>query len=101
MDVIVIEGRGETQLKLPGVQPPRIYESYEDLKEVLVYASRQNIQPQKNNGIAVSTVYSREAVVAQDNTGPREFLPITVDNGTTSAAVRPNREQRGLCCKKW
>ena len=36
VDVIVIEGRGETQLKLPGVQPPRIYESYGDLKEVLV-----------------------------------------------------------------
>ncbi|WP_146134135.1 DUF6908 domain-containing protein [Chlorogloea sp. CCALA 695] len=96
VDVIVIEGRGETQLKLPGVQPPRIYESYENLKEVLVYASRQSVQPQENNGIAVSGVYSREAVVAQNNTQSREFLPITVDDSITSTTVRSNREQRGI-----
>jgi predicted RNA methylase len=91
IDVIVIEGRGETELKLPGVQPPRIYESYEDLKEVLVYASRQNIQPQKNNGVTLQGIHSRETLVSNVSYKPRS--PVSLDNGTDSRTIEPNRER--------
>jgi C-terminal domain on Strawberry notch homologue/P-loop containing NTP hydrolase pore-1 len=94
VDVIVIEGRGETALKLPGVQPPRIYENYEDLKEVLVYASRQSIQPQKNNGIALQGIYARSSVDTKGIEPGGGFTPtFTVDNSATSRAIEPNREQ--------
>ena len=91
VDVIVIEGRGETQLKLPGVQPPRIYESYEDLKEVLVYASRQSVQPQENNGIALQGIHSREALVSNVSYKPRS--PVGLDNSIDSRTIEPNRER--------
>ncbi|WP_148298161.1 DUF6908 domain-containing protein [Synechocystis sp. PCC 7509] len=96
VDVIVIEGRGETELKLPGVQPPRIYESYEDLKEVLVYASRQSIQPQKNNEIALQGVYAGSSVDTEGIEPGGGFTPFTVDDGGTSRTIEPDREQRGI-----
>ena len=96
IDVIVIEGRGETELKLPGVQPPRIYENYEDLKEVLVYASRQSVQPQKNNGIALQGVYAGSSVDTEGIEPGGRFTTFTVDNGGTSRIIEPNREQGGI-----
>jgi hypothetical protein len=94
VDVIVIEGRGETQLKLPGVQPPRIYESYEDLKEVLVYASRESVQPQENNGIALQGIHSRETLVSNVSYKPRS--PVGLDNSVASRGTEPDREPRRI-----
>ena len=96
IDVIVIEGRGETELKLPGVQPPRIYESYEDLKEVLIYASRQSVQPQKNNGVALQGIYARSSVDTKRIELGGGFTTLTVDDSGTSRTIEPDREQRGI-----
>ncbi len=96
IDVIVIEGRGETELKLPGVQPPRIYENYKDLKEVLIYASRQSVQPQKNNGIALQGVYAGSSVDTKRIELGGGFTTFTVDDGGTSRTIEPDREQRGI-----
>lgn len=35
IDIIVIDGRGKSALKLPGVAAPKIYESFDDLKTLL------------------------------------------------------------------
>ncbi|QUY45520.1 strawberry notch C-terminal domain-containing protein [Acaryochloris marina] len=35
LDLIVIEGRGKSQLPLPAVEPPKIYESFEELRGLL------------------------------------------------------------------
>ncbi|WP_146134077.1 DUF6908 domain-containing protein [Chlorogloea sp. CCALA 695] len=94
IDVIVIEGRGETELKLPGVQPPRIYESYEDLKEVLVYASRQSVQPQKNNGITLQGIHPREALVS--NISYKSRPTIGLDNSVDSRGTESDREPRRI-----
>jgi len=94
IDVIVIEGRGETQLKLPGVEPPRIYESYEDLKEVLVYASRQSVQPQKNNGVTLQGIHAGSSVDTKGIELGGGFF--TVDDGGTSRTIETDREQRGI-----
>ncbi len=94
IDVVVIEGRGETELKLPGVQPPRIYKSYENLKEVLVYASRQSVQPQKNNGITLQGIHSRETLVSNVSYKSRPTLGL--DNSIDSRTINPNRKPGGI-----
>ena len=46
LDVIVIEGRGKSELPLPAAQVPRIYESFAELREVLDDAINRNTQLQ-------------------------------------------------------
>jgi len=96
IDVIVIEGRGETQLKLPGVQPPRIYESYENLKEVLINAiqRQQFAQPKRDSGITLQRVHTGTAL--DPNIPDRNGTPPTVDNSVSSRAVDSDRRQGGV-----
>ena len=97
IDVILIEGRGETQLKLPGVQPPRIYESYEALKEVLVHAiisqQQQSTQQNRSTGVTLQRVYSGQTLDTGTNKYGTDTSP-ALDNGASSKSVEPNREPR-------
>jgi C-terminal domain on Strawberry notch homologue/P-loop containing NTP hydrolase pore-1 len=47
LDVIVIEGRGKSSLPLPAAQVPKIYTSFEELREVLNNAVYKNIGLQR------------------------------------------------------
>ncbi|MGB6014934.1 MAG: strawberry notch C-terminal domain-containing protein [Nodosilinea sp.] len=40
IDFISIAGQGSTELRLPGAQPPRLYDRYNDLREVVIHAAR-------------------------------------------------------------
>lgn len=40
IDFISIAGQGSTDLRLPGAQAPRIYNRYDDLREVVIHATR-------------------------------------------------------------
>ncbi|WOD37183.1 DUF6908 domain-containing protein [Nodosilinea sp. E11] len=40
IDFISIAGQGSTDLRLPGAQAPRIYDRYNDLREVVIHAAR-------------------------------------------------------------
>jgi hypothetical protein len=40
IDFISIAGQGSTDLRLPGAQAPRIYDRYDDLREVVIHAAR-------------------------------------------------------------
>ncbi|MBE9160048.1 strawberry notch C-terminal domain-containing protein [Nodosilinea sp. LEGE 06152] len=40
IDFISIAGQGSTDLRLPGAQAPRIYNRYDDLREVVIHAAR-------------------------------------------------------------
>ncbi len=97
IDVIVIEGRGETALKLPGVQPPRIYESYEDLKEVLIYATKQQlVQPPRNKEIALRGVYSGQAVDTNISDRPPAGISLDLDDSVSASISQPDRESGGV-----
>ena len=97
IDVIVIEGRGETELKLPGVQPPRIYESYENLKEVLIYATKQQlVQPPRNKGIALRGVYSGQAVDTNISDRPSAGISFNLDDSVSASISQPDRESGGV-----
>lgn len=96
IDVIVIEGKGETQLKLPGVEPPRRYESYEALHEVLVHAVQQQqpTQSSRDSGITLREVYAGSSV--DTDIRDRYITAPAVDNSASSTSVEPNREQGGI-----
>ncbi len=76
LDVIVIEGRGKSSLPLPAAQVPRIYTSFEELREVLndaIYHNhqlqrlselREDLDPQRGNG---SESVSSEGAVRSEN----------------------------------
>jgi hypothetical protein len=97
VDVIVIEGRGETQLKLPGVQPPRIYESYEDLKEVLIYATKQQlVQSPRDTGIALRGVYSGQAVDTNISDRPSRGISLDLDDSVSASISQSDRESGGI-----
>lgn len=76
LDIIVIEGRGKSSLPLPAAQVPRIYTSFEELREVLTHAVhhnhqlqrlpelRENLDPQRGIG---SEPVSSESAVRHEN----------------------------------
>ncbi len=97
IDVIVIEGKGETELKLPGVQPPRIYESYENLKEVLVYATKQQrVQPQRDTGVVLREVYSGQAVDTNISDRPSAGISFNLDDSVSARISQSDRESGGV-----
>lgn len=98
VDVIVIEGIGETQLKLPGVQPPRRYESYEALKEVLIHAVQQqhNHEPSRNSGVTLRGVYSRQTLDTDLSDESQRRTSSDLDNGASADATDRNREPGGV-----
>jgi hypothetical protein len=92
IDVILIEGKGETQLKLPGVEPPRIYSNYETLKEVLVYATEQQfVQPRRDTGITLSGVRAGETLDTNIFNSSRRRSTFNVDDSVS--AILPQRDR--------
>ena len=93
LDVIVIEGRGKSSLPLPAAQVPRIYTSFEELREVLTHAIhhnnqlqglpelRENLDPQR--GIGSEPIFSESAVRHENddvrNLSRSDELPDRVD----------------------
>lgn len=98
IDVIVIEGKGETQLKLPGVQPPRRYESYEALKEVLVYAleQQQSLESNRNPGITLRGVHSRSALDTDISNSERRRTSLSLDNGVSANSADSDNQPTGV-----
>jgi predicted RNA methylase len=98
IDVIVIGGIGETQLKLPGVEPPRRYESYEALNEVLIHAVQQqhNHEPNRDSGTTLRKVYSGSALDTNLSHESQRRPSFNLDNGVSTDAIEPNREPRGV-----
>jgi len=98
IDVILIEGRGETQLKLPGVEPPRVYSSYDELKEVLIYAVRQqqSVESSRDTGITLPGIHARSSL---DTNISYEYSKSTtpgLDDSISATAVESDREPRGI-----
>lgn len=99
IDVIVIEGKGETQLKLPGVEPPRRYESYETLKEVLIYAAQQqpSFEQNRNSGITLRGIYSGSALDTGASIRYRENTPpTTLEDSASSSPAKPDQQLGGV-----
>ncbi len=97
IDVILIEGRGETQLKLPGVEPPRIYSSYEELKEVLTYATKQQlVQPQRNIGITLPGIRAGSSLDTEVSSRYSQVTFFALDDSISSEAVGTDRERGGI-----
>ncbi len=94
IDVIVIEGKGETQLKLPGVQPPRRYESYEALHEVLVHAIQQQpTQSSRDSGITLRGIYSGSALDTGASIRYRENTPpTTLEDSASPSPAKPDQQ---------
>ncbi len=98
IDVILIDGRGETQLKLPGVEPPRVYASYESLKEVLIYAVRQqqSVESSRDIRITLPRIHARSSLDTNLSHEYRESATPSLDDSISAAAVESNREQGGI-----
>lgn len=96
IDVIVIEGRGETQLKLPGVQPPRVYESFEALFEVLIDAVQQQQSTQQERDPRITLREFHAGSSLDTNIRDKYITAPSVDNSASSTTVEPDREQGGV-----
>ncbi|WP_148298185.1 DUF6908 domain-containing protein [Synechocystis sp. PCC 7509] len=99
IDVIVIEGRGETELKLPGVEPPRVYSSYNELKEVLIYATtrqQQSVKSSRDTEITLPTVYARSSLDTNIPYEYRESATTCLDNSISATTVRADRVPRRI-----
>ena len=96
INVIVIEGKGETQLKLPGVEPPRRYESYEALNEVLVHAIQQQQSTQQERDPRITLREFHAGSSLDTDIRDRYITAPAMDNSASSTSVGSNREQRGI-----
>ena len=99
IDVVVIEGRGETELKLPGVEPPRIYSSYNELKEVLIYATtrqQQSVKSSRDTEITLPTVYARSSLDTNITHEYKGSATTGLDDSISATTVRADREPRGI-----
>lgn len=94
VDVIVIEGRGKSSRSLPAVDVPRIYDSFESLKEVLDAPYKQD-RPQQNR-----VVSAREPVATGARSRPGSERAEVGRVGISEPAGRPVRadvsERAGL-----
>jgi predicted RNA methylase len=61
IDLIVIEGRGESQRKLPAAEVPLIYKSFAELKEQLPNEPLRQLSPTLGNGILRAAVRGQSA----------------------------------------
>jgi predicted RNA methylase len=61
IDLIVIEGRGESQRKLPAAEVPLIYKSFAELKEQLPDEPIRRLSPDLDNGILRVAVRGQSA----------------------------------------
>jgi predicted RNA methylase len=92
IDLLLIEGKGETTLKLPAVEVPRVYSSFDELKEVLVHATQQQIEPETDSGITLQRVYSGQALDTRSLPQPRRDTPYTLDDGVSSRSTDRDRD---------
>jgi predicted RNA methylase len=96
IDVILIEGRGETHLKVPAIDVPRMYSTYNELKEVLVNAVERNAltqQAQRNSPISLQPVPSRSTLDSATSQNVRSPGADLLDKRSAAASpdIDPDR----------
>jgi len=100
IDIILLEGKGsgETQIKLPAVRSPRIYESYETLKEVLVNViqQQQSVEPSRPLGITLQQLYTRPTLDANLAAEYGRTSLSALDNSNSPSTNDSDRESRGI-----
>ncbi|MBD1921962.1 hypothetical protein H6F77_12790 [Microcoleus sp. FACHB-831] len=94
IDVILIEGKGETELKLPAVSVPRQYSSFESLKEVIYATIQRNSHINPNARTPVQLISSGDALDTRASKYVSRRYGDVVDNGASTAAIEPDRESR-------
>lgn len=79
IDIIIVNGRGKTTLPLPGVQPPKLYKSFDELRELF------NGQPLYDTGVA-------QTVTADSEKPTRANEPVRVPQRDTAAPAVSDRQ---------
>lgn len=96
IDVVLIEGKGETELKLPAVSVPRQYSSFESLKAVIYATIQRNSHISPNPRTTIQLIPAGDALDTGTNQRTSRRNGDVVDNGAGTAAVESDRESRGV-----